>query len=550
MRHCVVSVETPEPPPGGSDAQRCSGESGFTLIEAVVALSIAAVVFMALGYGLVGTLVNVLLAQQNQQSGDILNQYVERARSAGYDDLAMRPADLATNDALNTSTCNCYNPMTDTKSGATELLALDANGVVQPHVTAVTQNGGTYSVRLYVTLPTDNVGAAYKRVTVVISWTSRGRFHQRTESTIIAATRRGLPLPDYKFTPKSTTLCRNPGSDAVYAFDLTNNGARDAWTFSTSPMSPTWTYFNDTNDNGVYDAGSDASLGTEASNGLPSTGLVEPKSTVHVFAFTHVPDASAVTPPYTWMITFTATSVSQPTYSQSHSTSTSVTAGSCGVTPDPDPDPNPNLPPAQPADCGAEPNPPSAVAPGGTVTDYWLHNGSSNRNNTTTQAIMPFDKTSPLSTSLWNYSTDWHSVAGRYLNAPSGPGSDYIADWRYQLPATSELKGQATLTLWAAPDAGLASAQTFTFALERLSSTGAPLGVFSNAVFSLGPQACSGLRRFTVSLSMPNSGQSVGTNEFLKLTVKATGTAVPMVLAYDTTMFVARLQLPVKSGSG
>jgi len=190
------------------------------------------------------------------------------------------------------------------------------------------------------------------------------------------------------------------------------------------------------------------------------------------------------------------------------------------------------------------------VAPGGTVTDYWLHNGSSNRNNTTTQAIMPFDKTSPLSTSLWNYSTDWHSVAGRYLNAPSGPGSDYIADWRYQLPATSELKGQATLTLWAAPDAGLASAQTFTFALERLSSTGAPLGVFSNAVFSLGPQACSGLRRFTVSLSMPNSGQSVGTNEFLKLTVKATGTAVPMVLAYDTTMFVARLQLPVKSGSG
>ena len=83
-------------------------DGGFTLVEQVVALMIAAIVFTAAAYALIGGLKQSSFAQQNQQSADMLNQAVEDARALTYDQLAMRPTDLATNDPLNTGTCNCY----------------------------------------------------------------------------------------------------------------------------------------------------------------------------------------------------------------------------------------------------------------------------------------------------------------------------------------------------------------------------------------------------------------------------------------------------------
>jgi prepilin-type N-terminal cleavage/methylation domain-containing protein len=146
-------------------------DGGFTLVEQVVALMIAAIVFTAAAYAMIGGLKQSSFAQQNQQSADMLNQAVEKARALSYDQLAMRPADLAVNDPLNVGTCNCFNPTTGGKSGTgVESLVLDPAGQPATHVETVPQNAVTYTVRKYVTLPTDSVGAVYKRLTVVVTW--------------------------------------------------------------------------------------------------------------------------------------------------------------------------------------------------------------------------------------------------------------------------------------------------------------------------------------------------------------------------------------------
>jgi prepilin-type N-terminal cleavage/methylation domain-containing protein len=163
------------------------GDDGFTLIEAVVALAIAVIVFMALTFALIGGAHEVLLAQQNQQAGDVVNQVVEQARSISYDTLLMQDSDLPNAlDPLGSSIngCKCYNPNNDSVSGATELIAHGAVGTITPHAKTVSLNGLNYTVREYVTLASDTK-ATYKRLTVVASWTSLGRAHSRTYSTFI-----------------------------------------------------------------------------------------------------------------------------------------------------------------------------------------------------------------------------------------------------------------------------------------------------------------------------------------------------------------------------
>ncbi|MGH8939241.1 MAG: type IV pilus modification PilV family protein, partial [Actinomycetes bacterium] len=210
--------------------QACDG--GFTLVEQVVALLIATIVFTSLAYALLGGLAQGSLAQQNQQAADLLNQSIERSRALSYDSLAMRPSDLNVSDPLNTGTCNCYNPTNDSKTGSgVEPLVLDPAGSVNPHVRVSTQNGRPFTLRSYVTMPTDSVGGAYKRLTVVVTWSSRGKSHTRVNSTLVAPTQRGLPLPDFKFTGSGSNLtqCRNPGDTLTYSFTVKNNGARDEW---------------------------------------------------------------------------------------------------------------------------------------------------------------------------------------------------------------------------------------------------------------------------------------------------------------------------------
>src|SRR3954451_5479171 len=237
-----------------------SVDDGFSLVETVIAMTIAGVIFSTLAFALVGGVHASVLSQQNQQAGDVLNQAVEQARALKYDQLTMQASDLATGEAGRSPALAVggdYNPNTDlasnTAAAGFEPLVTDTIGGLGAHVMTVTQNNGSYKLRRYVTQPADAAAAEYKRLTVLVSWSALGKSHTRTYTTLIAPTKRGLPLPDFKLTAQSNlSQCRNPGSVVVYAFNVQNNGARDAWSISASPAD-SWAFYLDTNHNGSYD---------------------------------------------------------------------------------------------------------------------------------------------------------------------------------------------------------------------------------------------------------------------------------------------------------
>lgn len=552
-----------------------AGDQGFSLVEAVVALAIAVAIFTALAFALIGGARSALLSQQNQQAADVLNRAVEQARAVPYDSLAVREADIDAGETRSPalSTVDTYDPTDDSSAGANaEALVYDANGLVAPgaagatHTATVAQNGGTFTVRRYVTVPADASTSAYKRLTIVVTWSSLGKERTRTYSTLVARTQRGLPLPDFKFSPISgLSQCRNPASEAVYSLSVTNNGARDAWSLTATAGSPTWGFFADTNADGAFDSLVDAPLGT-TSGGTPFTGLLEPDTAKTVFAVATLQDAASRPPAYVLPAVFRATSVAQPTFWQELTTQTSVQATACGAVASPSPSasvsasptPPPPVGPTQPAASCADLGSASPSAPGGTLIRYYMGNPSQ-PGDTASSVGMPVSRDAgspPSQPTLYNLSTEYSTgVAGRYLEqgslASTAPRN--VASWHYTMPAASVLKGNPSVTFYATPASGaLSAAPAFTVVLDILDSTGSVVASLGQADYTpagVGWQ-CTGHR--AVSLELPSiggNGEPVAANQTVRVRVLVTN-AVPVRLAYGTASYPMQLTLPYKSGLG
>jgi prepilin-type N-terminal cleavage/methylation domain-containing protein len=553
-------------------ARAARGNEGFTMIEVVVSILIAAIAFTALAFTLVGVVKASSFSRENQQAGDVLNQAIEKGRALGYDGLAMVSTDLNASDSRSPAlgTCACYNPVSDSTSGTgVETLAVDAAGGLSPHVSLV--SGGTnlrYTLKEYVTKPTDSTGASYKRLTAVATWSIRGKSYKRVSSTLVAPTQRGLPLPDFKYTVNgASTLCRNPNSTAVYAFTLKNNGARDSWSISASGTGLSWNYYTDVDNNQSYDSSIDTALPTDSTTGLPATGLMEPTQTMRLLAVAVIGGGTPT--PTTYGVTFTAqsVSVSDPAYAQTQSTTTLVQSGAC--TGAPTPSPTATASPTASASPSASPTPTATASPPvqpgntcttanagdvgavnghGTLQSYTLHNAATNTADTVASSTMPFDKALPTSTTLWRYSTDYSTEAGRLLAAggTSGSGASALADWRYQLPGDTTLKGDASVLLYVAGSAYASVTQTVQAQLDDVTSgttlsTDSYTGTFTCAT---------GFTPLRLKLSLANAGVSVAHNDVLRLRVWMSGTTAGARLAYDTTGFPSVLDLPLFSGNG
>lgn len=547
------------------------GDDGFTLVEAVVALAIAVIVFMALTFALIGGAHEVLLAQQNQQAGDVVNQVVEQARSIGYDTLLMQNSDLTNSlDPLGSqiNSCGCYNPNTDSTGSGSENLATGPVGTVTPHAKNVSLNGLNYLVREYVTAVTDSSHASYKRLTVVASWKSLGKTHSRVYSTFVSSTKRGLPLPNFKFTAAhgtALTSCAAPGSAIGYAFTVKNNGARDQWLISTAQSSPatpvTWSYYVDSNSNGTYDAASDTPMPTDPTTGLPTTGLLDPNGTMNFLAF-------ATAPPTTGLlqVNFTATSAAISTYQQTLTTNTTVQTAACtGATASPTatatatatasatPTPSPTISaPAQPStSCPAVGTALAANSKTGTPVSYSLYNPSEPSNTTASQA-MPVLKTTPTQSTLYDYSTDLDAVsAGRKLSGGTGDGSaPYVATWTYGMPSTSTIPANGNganasngeVSIYASTGGNAAATPTFTATLQMVSGgTTTTLATGTYVTPSSGWGCSGGFHKVWINLDLPGSTTTVPANAILKLSISS---SVAAYLAYGTTSFPMEFSLP------
>ncbi len=258
-----------------------SSDSGFTLMEMIVSLMIATVIFSAMAAGAIAGVRASVVARQNQQAVDVLNKVVEESRSMSYSALAMVSTDLSVNDsAISGGSYTVPNGV-----GAEEVW-VDPTGGVNPHVeTVTTDNGNEYTVKTYVTVPSgyslDTAGQPdQKRLTVVTTWDTYGEERERVISTLLTETTRGLPLPRYGVTPTSpTTATKNPGNTLTWGFQVVNRGARD--TFNVSASTGTWSYYVDDDCDGARDGTETTQLSnTDSATGdaRPDTGSLEPNN--------------------------------------------------------------------------------------------------------------------------------------------------------------------------------------------------------------------------------------------------------------------------------
>jgi type II secretory pathway pseudopilin PulG len=229
-------------------------DSGFTLVEAVVALFVLGIVFSALAVAAMGSIRASMNARAEQQAIDFATQALERARQLDYYGLGHDETDLLA-DSANVDPCDttwCFDP----GSGPEELVLMPG-GSINPHVQVVSSdvnNGTSFTVATYVTRALDS-GADVKRVTVVTSWSIAGRERERATSSIVTATTRGLPVPLFAFDTPLNTQPVNPWTGVagdpvpVVAFkvEMTNQGAPDRWDLTTD--GGTWTFWRDNGDN-------------------------------------------------------------------------------------------------------------------------------------------------------------------------------------------------------------------------------------------------------------------------------------------------------------
>ena len=200
-------------PPRAGPARR--DHRGFTLVEAVVSLMIAAMLLMALAASLVVQVKGATAARQNQQSIDQASDQIEQVRALSFAAVAMDPtgADFAGDKCGGSVQIWCItgnNPSTwamkypDPNNSAVILseplyVGGQPGGPLLPHKHACA-NGATCKV--YATTPAGS-NNTYRRVTVVVTWLDHGQSKTRVTSTQITSTRRGLPLPLFAWSPNA-----------------------------------------------------------------------------------------------------------------------------------------------------------------------------------------------------------------------------------------------------------------------------------------------------------------------------------------------------------
>lgn len=362
-------------------------DSGFTLLEVVVALVIAGVMFTALAGASIAALRGAAVARQNTQATDIGNAVLESARTQNYTGLGMVSSDLSGDPRVLSG-----NRISVPNVGF-ENLVVGATGVISDHIVEQTANGIDFTVATYVSVPSltsfnaEGVPAA-KRLTAFITWSAFGVIRTRTVSTILVETKRGLPLPDYTLalrTPSCTAWNSGSTQRPVFSVLFRNVGARDAFDLSlitgSNDSGSNWGFF--TTDPTL----SGATAATDISgNGTVDTGFVEPYGAKQIWVRRNNP----LTAGTTVTLRVRAQSTAQPTASgaivtlpASSSSTLSVTSVSGNVTtcggpttsPSPTPSPSSTLP-AVDATC---PTAPTAVAVSGnsgySAFAFGLNNG-------------------------------------------------------------------------------------------------------------------------------------------------------------------------------
>jgi type II secretory pathway pseudopilin PulG len=509
-----------------------SSDEGFTLVETVVAMMVAALMFSALAATLVQTTRASLAARQNQQSIDLANDSVESVRNLSFASIAMDPtgADLS-GDTRITKVGSTYYFDPDGTGTYKEPIYTVTGAAVVPHVATSTHNGTAYKVKTYVTTPADSLVNTNgdRRVTVIVEWTTNGQTRSRLTSTVVADTRRGLPLPKYTWTaPVSKTVSRGGRLDLPAT--LVNKGARDSWnvaatakTSGGSNLPWTFAWYLDVNGDGVWES-TDTLL--SQSGGVYNSGMLATDQVIKLVAVTYISASESL---QTDSVSLAATSKSQPTAPQQPVLTDSVTV-----------------------------NAPTCAVAGCQYKQLYLHNWADVSNVPTANSTTPTGSSvnqmngfAPTATTLFNYDTDRDAVTGRSLDTGGAGYGDVSASktmyWQYGVASNTTFAGTAYLSLYGVLRS-LDPTETGVVNVYLRAQNGASWTNVGSATFTAGPWGTSALGAFTVPVTGLNF--SIAKNALLEVEVQVgSGASGVMDFGYDTSIYPASLSLPYTAGT-
>ncbi|TXH45107.1 MAG: prepilin-type N-terminal cleavage/methylation domain-containing protein [Actinobacteria bacterium] len=433
-------------------------DEGFSLVEVLVAMAVAAVILTGLLGATIAAAQASLSARIDQQAGELLTKTIEDTRSLDYGAVAMATTDVAADPSVTAGKWTVPNGV-----GAETVVAA-TTGAITPHITQVTANTNqtSFEMRRYVT---QVAGSTAKRVTVVVSWQVAGQSRERTASTIIVNTRRGLPLPRFDLSyPGGGTTTVNPGGQAQIPFKIKNLGARDSFqlkVMSDGVWRNLWDFYPDPTCAGGFDPTAMPSPLTKVS-GVYVTGDLFPDS-ITCFVVTRTWDQAI-----TYNITITGTSTKQPTASTAVSSTAPITVIWQSGAVSPPPTPASSTP--APGSTSATPTPSTTsrcVQASSTVTPpsgYTLHRfllQNVPAGDTATVAVNPLQKDDCAVQYLdHKYSTNVDQEVGRAVatgGSTNTAGGADVAEWRWLAPVITSIQGAARVDLHYRCDSGSAT---------------------------------------------------------------------------------------------
>lgn len=515
-------------------------QAGFTLMEMTIAVTISMVIFLAGAAALVAMMTASTQSRLKQHATEVVTEAIEATRGVDYRSLMMKDqGDLATLAASTTPARSrlggtpgayTFDPDGTASQFAPEaIVAATTGGAIDP-LEIVDRNGAKYTVRTYVTVPIVGASATtllYRRVTVHVDWVQNGQNFHRTSSTFVTDTRRGLPLPNFSVTGKQTGLAVSAGQQLALRLRLTNNGARDRWTFSESNAAGwTFTWYRDTDNSGSFDIAVDQPITDTDGSGAPDSGALETDQSVLYFGLTTVPNAAAAG---TVAVTFTATAVSNTTVSRSMTHTVSVISTTCSL-------------------C--------------TWKKYWLRNGNPKKVLVSSYTPTPapanpneatIETDPPVLGTLYDFDSGDANSEGRELQRTSNGNSETdvrkIIGWRYVYPAKTYQKSGnvGALRVWARPSGGAAGTVGLRAYLYRPSGSGGPATVIATGALAHPFTAldAGSFSEFVIPLVVVTTESVNATKplEFRLVAENATST-VDALIAYDTTTYPAHIVLP------
>jgi type II secretory pathway pseudopilin PulG len=519
--------------------RRLNAEGGFSLVEMVVSMTVAALMLTSAAYVLGSSTRTIVSARANSQAAELISEALEQLRATSYAAVAMNPSDLATDSRITGSPgSQTFDPDADGAKYGPEAVLAVTGGAVSPHISTLTRNDQTYTLARYVTTPpldTEVGTAAYKRVTVIATWTTGGMTHTRQASTFLTLTRRGLPLPNFQSTAtlgsRSTApITVNAGAPLTLPFNMVNRGARDAFNLtiaSTPTLSMPFDFYDDV-DGSATKSDPDAAAADSDANGVPDTGMLEPDEAWPMLAYGSVPTNAVAG---TYVVTVSAASIGQP----------SADGATRNI--------NFYVKVVNQSSCT-----------GCTYRALYLRNEYPSCGATVCNSLqktnMPMRTDSSTVSTLGNYDTNVDSVGGRNLARSSttptsdAAGGSTVANWRYTVPSATTVNGDVLVDLYLAPSGSGSTPATLVpltvkaYLLKSTNGSG-DTTLVGSATGTLAASSSTAYRSLRVTI--PGVSTTVANNRFLevKVVVESASSTTGAWLAYDATPYPSVVWVPV-----